>query len=229
MKVVFFDCWWTLIKPAREDYSDYLMSLRVEYLMQKTSLPEEKIREALLRTREVVEALYPREVPVEEAGRFLSLFLGRGDSSLGRVYPETTRKLPVSLLPGVKETLEFLKGKGIRTGIISNTPYGDVEKEKLKELGVLELIDYPVFSIDVGVRKPEPGIFLYALKRAGMDAQDAVHIGDRKDADVDGAKNLGIFSVLVKTGENTDGIHEPDLVVNDLHEFVEFLKKGGIP
>lgn len=50
------------------------------------------------------------------------------------------------------------------------------------------------------IGKPEPGIFTAILERAGVEASDAVAIGDNPDADVVAAHRAGIDSILVLTG-----------------------------
>jgi putative hydrolase of the HAD superfamily len=47
----------------------------------------------------------------------------------------------------------------------------------------------------VGAAKPDPAIFHAALRCAGVEAGDAVHVGDTLRADIDGAANAGIAAV----------------------------------
>ncbi|MEK0338355.1 MAG: HAD-IA family hydrolase, partial [Nitrosopumilus sp.] len=50
---------------------------------------------------------------------------------------------------------------------------------------------------EVGTDKPEPPIFLAALQRAGVNASEAVHVGDQYKLDVIGARGVGITPVLI--------------------------------
>ena len=72
------------------------------------------------------------------------------------------------------------------------------------------------------IGKPEPGIFIAILERAGVDASEAVAIGDNPDADVVAAHRAGIGSILVLTGvadaalaATLTGERRPDHVADD--------------
>ena len=73
------------------------------------------------------------------------------------------------------------------------------------------------------IGKPYPEIFQAALKRWDLRAEEAVMVGDRYSIDVEGAKALGIASVLVSEEDSLkpgDFVkkYAPDLVVRDLAE-----------
>jgi len=70
-----------------------------------------------------------------------------------------------------------------------------------------------VYSGDVGVRKPAPEIFLRALEELGVDPLGAMFVGDRLDADVQGAARVGMTTVqaLWFNADDTPGI-EPDFM-----------------
>jgi HAD superfamily hydrolase (TIGR01450 family) len=72
------------------------------------------------------------------------------------------------------------------------------------------------------IGKPEPGIFTAILERAGVEAPQAVAIGDNPDADVVAAHRAGIGSILVLTGvadaalaATLTGERRPDHVADD--------------
>jgi len=72
------------------------------------------------------------------------------------------------------------------------------------------------------IGKPEPGIFLSILERAGVEPAEAVAIGDNPDADVVAAHRAGIGSILVLTGVTDEatalalsGERRPDHVARD--------------
>ena len=66
-----------------------------------------------------------------------------------------------------------------------------------RELGLEPYLDFVVTSGEVGADKPEPLIFLTALQRAGVDASQAVHVGDQYNLDVLGARGVGITPILI--------------------------------
>ena len=73
--------------------------------------------------------------------------------------------------------------------------------------GLLELVDGVVTSAEVGVAKPDARVFRRALDLAGVNADQAVHVGDSPDNDVSGARAAGIRAVLVqRDGEPPPGV-----------------------
>ena len=62
--------------------------------------------------------------------------------------------------------------------------------------------------------KPQPEIFLQALQQLGVDPANAMFVGDRLEADVQGAANVGMTTVQAlwfNADDNTAGI-EPDFM-----------------
>jgi 4-nitrophenyl phosphatase len=83
------------------------------------------------------------------------------------------------------------------------------------------------------IGKPEPGIFTAILERAGVDASEAVAIGDNPDADMVAAHRAGLRSILVLTGvadaalaATLVGERRPDHVARDPSEVAELLRRG---
>jgi putative hydrolase of the HAD superfamily len=70
----------------------------------------------------------------------------------------------------------------------------------LRALGLEPRVDGVVTSAGAGAHKPAPAIFEQALALAGVRAADAVHVGDRLDEDVAGARAAGIEPVLIRRG-----------------------------
>jgi HAD superfamily hydrolase (TIGR01509 family) len=108
--------------------------------------------------------------------------------------------------------LEALRERGLKTAIVSNSmdPAWILLRD-LEEQGLAERIDAAVFSSEVGVRKPRPEIFRRALDEVGVGAEDALFVGDRLDADVRGAREVGMRTVQAMwfRAEEDDDV-EPD-------------------
>jgi putative hydrolase of the HAD superfamily len=64
-------------------------------------------------------------------------------------------------------------------------------------LGLDPYLDFCVTSAEAGAEKPHPLIFHTALKRARVAPEEAVHVGDQYQSDVQGARAVGIVPVLV--------------------------------
>jgi len=67
----------------------------------------------------------------------------------------------------------------------------------LADLGLRDHFDTVVISGDVGVSKPDPGIFHIALEETGLLAEEALHVGDSRE-DVEGARAAGVTPVLIR-------------------------------
>jgi len=108
-----------------------------------------------------------------------------------QLYEGTTFALFNDALP----TLKTLKAQKLILGLLTNL---DRDMSPIcRELGLEPYLDFVVTSGDVGVDKPEPPIFLAALERAGVDASEAVHVGDQYKIDVVGARGVGINPILI--------------------------------
>jgi putative hydrolase of the HAD superfamily len=99
------------------------------------------------------------------------------------------------VFPDVLPALEALKARGLIVGAVSNWAWQ--LPELLDGLGLGRYLDFVAASARVGFDKPHPGIFTWALEQAGVPADTVLHVGDHLDADVAGARALGIDAVLV--------------------------------
>jgi HAD superfamily hydrolase (TIGR01509 family) len=100
--------------------------------------------------------------------------------------------------PGAADALGAVRDAGLATGVISNSN-GSIAA-LLGSLGFLPYLDFVLDSFVVGVEKPDPRIFRIALERVGVDARDAVHVGDLYSIDVLGARSVGMPAILLDPG-----------------------------
>jgi HAD superfamily hydrolase (TIGR01549 family) len=110
-------------------------------------------------------------------------------------WPELEKEIRLELYPDVKPALEALGRKGYSLGLISNAP-ADTDRV-VKPLGLDRYMSTIVFSGAVGYTKPHPQIFRIAMKAAGAEPGESVHVGDIYEADVVGARNAGMRGVLI--------------------------------
>jgi 2-haloalkanoic acid dehalogenase type II len=91
--------------------------------------------------------------------------------------------------------LTQLRDLGLRLVVVSN--WDCSLPDVLERVGLLTLVDAVVASAVVGAAKPDPRIFAAALDAAGCRGAEAVHVGDSPANDVEGARRVGIRSVLL--------------------------------
>lgn len=122
--------------------------------------------------------------------------------------------------PEAVETLAALRARGIRLAVLSN--WDVALHETLTTTRIDELVEAAVSSAEVGIAKPEPGIFEHLLGRMGVGADEAWHVGDSPEADVAGAQAAGLRPILVWREDDTPpatGAH----VIRDLSELVTMV------
>lgn len=101
----------------------------------------------------------------------------------------------VTFFDGVAETLHELKRQGFKLGVVTNTFNPPKEKnEWFKTIGIDGIWDSYADSCELGVVKPEPEIYLAALRPIGVEPQNAIFVGHAQ-YEIDGAKSLGLTTV----------------------------------
>ncbi len=100
--------------------------------------------------------------------------------------------------PDAAPTLEALKHRGFRLGVIANQEPG--AKARLDAWGLGRFFSVIASSAELGVAKPNREIFLRALAMANCEPEHAVMVGDRLDNDIRPAKELGMTTIRVRKG-----------------------------
>ncbi len=93
--------------------------------------------------------------------------------------------------------LAELRARGYRLGLLSNRDKAERLHELLAQMELGPYFDLVLASGEVGIRKPDPGIFRAALERLGASAERAFYVGDNYWADVVGARQAGVTPVLL--------------------------------
>lgn len=93
--------------------------------------------------------------------------------------------------------IRSLSKTGVKLGIISNVSSHEVALEILRKVGLRKYFQLVVTSALTGIRKPDPAIFLYALRQLKLRPRQAVHVGDSEKHDVEGGSIVGLRTVLI--------------------------------
>jgi len=107
--------------------------------------------------------------------------------------------------------LDELRNLGLRTAIVSNTPWGssaELWREELRRHALLERLDAVTFCVEVGWRKPHAAPFLLTLKKLAIHPYEAVFVGDDPRWDVEGSLRAGIRPILI----SDDPVQEHDCI-----------------
>jgi len=133
--------------------------------------------------------------------RLALLEMGCSRAKAKKMATEVYREMEAEYRPGdwvppdVPETLAALKAAGYHLAVVSNRnkPY----QEQLEALGLAGYFEFSLAAGEVDSWKPDPGIFLRAVERLGVEPCQAVYVGDNYFADVVGAQRAGLYAVLL--------------------------------
>ncbi len=123
----------------------------------------------------------------------------RSTFEMAHVYEDT---IPV---------LTTLREQGIKTAIVSNSPFGSPPEpwhREIERLGLSQLVGLAVFCGEVGWRKPARPIFDHVMDRLGVTSEECLFVGDDPKWDIAGPRAVGIEAVLI----DRDGLPTEDSI-----------------
>jgi putative hydrolase of the HAD superfamily len=137
-------------------------------------------------------------------GRDAESLAGLRERSAAVLSEELGRRVDVATLmeairfrafPDAQPALESLGERGVTRICVSN--WDCALPQVLERTGLGGRLDGVVTSASAAVRKPDPAIFAPALELAGCDPEEALHVGDTPEEDVEAARAAGIRVLLV--------------------------------
>jgi putative hydrolase of the HAD superfamily len=163
---------------------------QTELFHQALELNQERADLAVWPLEERLGVLFSHYVPAMDTGLIEQL----SQAFLEPIF--ATAQVSHDALP----VLSGLRRRGVKTGIVSNTPWGSpgrIWRDELARHDLLPAVDAVVFCRDVGWRKPHPSPFRRALEMLGVGAKDAAFVGDNPVWDVEGAESAGLLPILL--------------------------------
>ena len=133
------------------------------------------------------------------------------------LYARFTEPQSWHMFEEVLPTLEALKARGVRMGILSN--WDDRLRPLLTRLGLSGFFEVMIISCEVGSRKPDPEIFGRTAQAFDLKPEQILHVGDCRDHDLEGATRAGLQAVGIQRkgrSQNPDWILELGQVLNRL-------------
>ena len=137
------------------------------------------------------------------------------------------------LRPGIDELLAGLASRGIRLGLAANQPAAVLAD--LSAAGIAGFFADLSVSGTIGLRKPDPRLFLHACAALSVDPGACIMVGDRIDNDIAPARLLGMAAIRFRTGRHAgqrprSWLELPDAEVEDvpaLARAIDRLLDGG--
>lgn len=124
----------------------------------------------------------------------------------------------IELFPEVHPTLERLANT-YALGVLTN---GNAD---VSRLGLADYFRFSLCAEDLGVGKPDPHPFREALKRGGVEAAHAVHVGDHPSDDIAGAQRAGLRAIWFNpAGKSWAHEGRPDAEIGSLAELPVLLQ-----
>jgi putative hydrolase of the HAD superfamily len=136
----------------------------------------------------------------------------------------------VRIRPEAEPVLRKLTANGLRVGVVSDCTHE--VPEQWPELVIAKYVDAPVFSVEVGVKKPDPAIYLIACERLGVPPADCVYVGDGDSDELAGAEAMGMtpFRLLAPDHANATVIVPvawDGPTIGSLTEVEDLYRPGG--
>ncbi len=180
------------------DHKQYFLSALKEiagYLAKKYKLPKAEIYEVSVSLWHKKTSAYP--FLFNDLLKVLKIKDDKSLRSLVRMF--NRHKCVLKAYPGVKTVLKKLKKQGYILGIITD---GNVKRQagKIKKLGIKKFFKIIIYTKMIA-EKPSAKPFLAAAAKLKIDPRDAVFVGDNPAIDFKGAKDVGMKTVRVLTGE----------------------------
>jgi HAD superfamily hydrolase (TIGR01509 family) len=214
VKGIFFDLGETLVTQNIEDNLVTMKALeKISEILPHQKSPSElfTIYKEGYKVNEAFRTKHHVEIPIQ-AWMVQLLRCALRDEPDDSLVNEAIRIVVIAraenavVFPDSKPLLEKLSKRRITLGVISNVSSHEVAVEILRKVGLLEYFDKVVTSAFVGIRKPDPGIFLYALMQFKLQPREAVIVGDSERHDVWGGTITGMKTVLVSKRPVTNSL-----------------------
>lgn len=192
--------------------------------------PREQVMEAFLESDRLTIADFDAGAPStnlrDTRSRLFLRQLGISESYADIITGIYVQDYPAAYAPvaGAITVVEELSKK-YQVGVVSNS-MPDVQYRKLETLGLRNMLSCVVLSEEIGIRKPDPGIFLHAVKTIGRQPAECLYIGDSYTSDIVGAKSAGMQACWFNriSASLADNEIKPDFIVKDLLEIPKLLR-----
>jgi putative hydrolase of the HAD superfamily len=235
IKAVLFDMFDTLmmIRKNHEFYSPSLMRMYRYLNKNGVNVSFDTFQKAYIKTRD---ELYAKaNVNLEEP--HFNVRVSETLKSLGYNYDVSSPIVAAATAEFCEEFMTFvyldentesllriLHGK-YKLGIISNFAIPECVDKLLKTHDLDKLFDAIVVSGAVNKRKPSPEVFERTLKALGVSASETVFVGDTLDADIEGAKAVGMKAVYIERRIEKVEQVRPDQTIKSLSELPMVLER----
>jgi len=104
------------------------------------------------------------------------------------------RERNITLFPGALETLDELRARGVRLGLITNGQ-GEIQRAKIDRFDLARRFDHIQIEGEHGFGKPEDRAYLHAMAALGVTADETWMVGDNLEWEVVAPQRLGLTAI----------------------------------
>jgi HAD superfamily hydrolase (TIGR01509 family) len=217
IKGVIFDLDGTLIDSLGTYTEAFNRGVRIFGLEPVTAEQIARFLDEGLRVSQMLLELSPSVFEEEEKR-------GTCENEIRRAYVELEPK-GVVLKPGVKRTLQLLKDRGMKIGIVTGRrSQGERKWLEIRRLNIRQFIDAMVTGAEAPA-KPSPDGVITCIQELGLSAEECLFVGDSR-IDVIAGKRAGVRTIAVHSGVASRELlagQEPDCIVADLNSLSSYL------
>jgi putative hydrolase of the HAD superfamily len=128
----------------------------------------------------------------------------------------------IELFGDAAETIRSLRARGLKIGILTNGP-SELQRRKLRLIGIEDEVDAVAISEEIGVSKPEPEAYAKAVAMLGLEPDEVAMVGDHVVNDVAGALAAGLAAAVWVERRSGDELPEGAHLAQELAEVPELL------
>ncbi len=133
------------------------------------------------------------------------------------------------VVPNGKEVVSKLHQRGYKLGLISNVITSQEIPDWLSADGLDQYFSSVALSSVLGIRKPDPAIYLEAARRANVNPENCVYVGDNLKRDVTGTRKAGFGMVVIMISpeklknEMITEDNKPDAIIYEFNELLDLF------
>jgi putative hydrolase of the HAD superfamily len=164
-----------------------------------------------------------RRQVVREA--FLTMGLPEDDADTMAERYSTVRLENMYVLPGAHSTLDLLRSRGYRLGLLTNGD-GETQRYKIERFDLAKYFETILVEGELGFGKPDARMYRLALSALGLKPEQTCMVGDNLSWDVEAPQELGIRAIWIDrkgTGLPIGSTATPHQVIRNISEVLNIF------
>jgi putative hydrolase of the HAD superfamily len=226
IRLISFDVWNTLL-----DINLMLKALG-KALAEIIETEEKDVFEKIMNARRQIKEQRKNKIGIperalEESQELLAKILGVDVEIVKRAAAKAVLNVDSKIvLDDVKETLKSLKEQNYTIITLGNVMFWPSSYTRLilEKFDLADYIDKQFYSDELKAYKPMKEVFLKPLRYFKVSPSEAVHVGDTKAEDFEGALSSGLYAIWINPNAQTvEKIAEKGFVIRSLRDVLNVL------